>query len=384
MNNKKTILYIDIEGGYGGSSKSLYQMVTSIDKNKFEPIVFSKKKGPNYDKLVKANISCQIEKNIASFIPLKKNNIKNIIISLPKLFRTYKLIKRIIDLNPYIIHFNYEGLIPLHYLLCKFGLSSKSIIHFRSSATSPNFLYKIFSRHVNKSVDFLIFISENEKKIASLAGVNLKKIPHRVLYNPVEKISKVPPKKKGDKLRVIYIGTLDYYKGSKRLIELAKCLKKINAKVKINAFGTSPRHKKWFFLSRNIYKELKKQVIDLGLSDWLEYHGYTINPEDEMLKSDMLIHPSHYNDPWGRNIIEALSLGLPVITHGKYNIFVRNNVTGLIFEEWNINKYIDSLERLSNNKNKILKWSKNAISLSSKLFEKKKYGKSINKIYHNL
>ena len=384
MNSKKTILYIDIEGGYGGSSRSLYQMVTSIDKNRFKPIVFCKKKGPTYYKLIKADITCQIEKNITSFIPLKKNNLKNLIVTLPKFFYVYRLIKKIIDLNPDIIHLNYEGLIPLHYLLCKFGLSSKSIIHFRSSATAPNFLYKIFSRHINDSVDFLIFISENEKKIASLAGVNLKKKPHSVLYNPVEKILKKPPKRKNDELRVIYVGTLDYYKGSKRLIELAKCLKKINAKVKISAFGTSPKNKKWFFLNRNIYEELKNKVINLGLSDWLEYHGYTVNPEEEMIKSDILIHPSEYNDPWGRNVIEALSLGLPVITHGKYRVFVRNNFTGLIFEEWNVNKYIHSLKNLSQNKDQIYIWSKNALNLSRKLFEKKNYGKSINSIYLNL
>ena len=47
-------------------------------------------------------------------------------------------------------------------------------------------------------------------------------------------------------------------------------------------------------------------------------------------KADLLIHPSRNNDPWSRTIIEAMVLGVPVISHGKYNKFVKHNITGFL------------------------------------------------------
>ena len=72
MINRKIILYLDIEGGFGGSSKSLYQLISSINKNKFKPIVYCKKNGPIVKKYNEDKIACFVEPQIASFIPLKK------------------------------------------------------------------------------------------------------------------------------------------------------------------------------------------------------------------------------------------------------------------------------------------------------------------------
>ena len=41
---KKKILFIDIEGGFGGSSRSLLNIVLNLNKKQFSPIVLCKKK----------------------------------------------------------------------------------------------------------------------------------------------------------------------------------------------------------------------------------------------------------------------------------------------------------------------------------------------------
>ena len=92
---KITILYIDIEGGFGGSSKSLFTMVSSINLDKYAPIVFCKKRGPIYEKLINKGIKCYIEPSINSIIPLRKNNIKNWLAHAPKFLFIKKLVKRI-------------------------------------------------------------------------------------------------------------------------------------------------------------------------------------------------------------------------------------------------------------------------------------------------
>ena len=89
------------------------------------------------------------------------------------------MLKKIISLKPDILHLNYEGLVPLHFLLVE--KSFKTVLHFRSSAIHPNFLYKLFALHINRKIDYLIFISENEKEVALRAGIDLKNKPHCVL-----------------------------------------------------------------------------------------------------------------------------------------------------------------------------------------------------------
>ena len=51
---KITIVYIDIEGGFGGSSRSLLNIVYNLDKKIFFPIVICKKKRA-YNKEIKRN-----------------------------------------------------------------------------------------------------------------------------------------------------------------------------------------------------------------------------------------------------------------------------------------------------------------------------------------
>ena len=42
---KLNILCLDIEGGHGGSSKSLFNSIKYLNKDKFKPIVICKKNG---------------------------------------------------------------------------------------------------------------------------------------------------------------------------------------------------------------------------------------------------------------------------------------------------------------------------------------------------
>ena len=386
MNNKITVLYIDIEGGFGGSSISLYNMVLSLNLKNFEPIVFCKKKGPTYKKLSKMGISCHIEPSITSIIPLKKNNLKNWLINSHKLLFMKGLVNKILQLNPDILHLNYEGLIPLHYILKKNRFLGKTVLHFRSSLAPPNFIYKFYAKHINKSVDFLIFIVETNREVALKAGVRLDKNNHKIMYNPVNFISKFIKKntKSERVLKVVFLALLDKYKGPYRLIEIAEILKNLNSNVKIDAYGESPSKKRYIFWERNILDELRKVVIKKNLNKWIEFHGHTYSPEKILSNSDVLIHPSLSNDPWGRNIIEALSMGVPVISHGNFDKFVKNNINGLLFSEWNAFNYGEALNKLSKNRILIEKWSLNSIDLAKENFKREKYGKTIMSVYKKI
>jgi len=386
MNKKITILYIDIEGGFGGSSISLCNMVLSLNLETFKPIVFCKKRGPTVDKLLKYGIDCQIEPTITSIIPLKKNNLKNYIANSYKLLLMKGLVKKIVNLNPDILHLNYEGLVPLHYILKRNKFSGKTVLHFRSSLAPPNFIYKFYAKHINKNIDFLIFIVEINRNIALEAGVNLEKNNHKIIYNPVNSISNFKKKnlEKKSVLKVVFLALLDRHKGSYRLLEIAEILRQLKSNVKIDVYGGSPNKSKNIFWKKNIIEELRKEVSYKGLAKWIKFHGHTYSPEKILSNADVLIHPSFSNDPWGRNVIEALSMGIPVISHGNYDIFVKNNFTGLLFKEWNAMSYGKALDELSKDKKPLEYWSLNAIEFAKKNFSKELYGQSIENVYNNI
>ena len=62
-----------------------------------------------------------------------------------------------------------------------------------------------------------------------------------------------------------------------------------------------------------LYKEnIMKLYDDLNLKDQLTFMGYKNGPEKYLADFDVLVLPSH-NEPFGRVLIEAMALGVPVI-----------------------------------------------------------------------
>ena len=73
------VLHLDIEGGYGGSSRSLRYLVQGLKEFSVDSEVWHAKRGPSFLANKKNKIKCKVNSNIVSIIPLKKNNFKNLI-----------------------------------------------------------------------------------------------------------------------------------------------------------------------------------------------------------------------------------------------------------------------------------------------------------------
>ena len=156
-------LHIDIENGFGGSSRSLSYLIKNFERKYIKPEVWVAKEGPAIERNKKNGITCKLNKNISYIIPVKRKNLLNILMSLPKLFCLFKLAKDIKNNNHDILHLNHEGLLPLAYLLKISGYRKKIVLHKRG-IFFINFYSKIFIKLI-KYVDGIIFISDKEKKI---------------------------------------------------------------------------------------------------------------------------------------------------------------------------------------------------------------------------
>lgn len=169
---------------------------------------------------------------------------------------------------------------------------------------------------------------------------------------------------------ILFVGKLREYKGVKYLIEAMQ-----NVDAKLNIVGNGEKE-----------DDLKKLTTDLNL-----VHKITFNTnasDDDLLRfykeSHLFVLPSiNEAEAFGVVQLEALSSGLPVInTQLKSGVpYVSlDNVTGFTVEPENIEQLQDSINKIFNNAELYLKFSKNALA-RAKEFSIDKMVEKYQKIY---
>ena len=62
-----------------------------------------------------------------------------------------------------------------------------------------------------------------------------------------------------------------------------------------------------------------------------------------LVACDALIKPTREANPWGRDILEGMAAGKPVISLGTYNRFVEHEVTGVLHPEYRVDALADAI-----------------------------------------
>ena len=73
---------------------------------------------------------------------------------------------------------------------------------------------------------------------------------------------------------------------------------------------------------------LQARIALLGIEDLVIIHGWVDDVEKEMRSVVLVIRPDLSGSPWGRDIIEAMSLGKAILATGDEDIFVKNGING--------------------------------------------------------
>ncbi len=372
-------LHLDIENGYGGSSRSLSFFLKYIDQRIIQPEVWIAREGPALKRNKKNKIQCRVNNNIKYLIPVKQKNILNFIISIPKILKLIKLAKQLLKHDHDILHLNHEGLLFLAFILRLNGYKKKIILHKRSMFFI-NFYSKAFIK-LTKYVDGIIFISEKEKK-NFFELIKYTNIKNQIIYNSYEQINiKNITIKKKKFYKAIYLGTLNYYKAPDRIIDLAFLTKKRKIPIKYEIFGKEIRRKRFFNRKEIDFRYLKDKIDKLSLRDTVFLKNQTMNPKQKLLNSDLLIRPSRRNDNWGRDIIEAMSTGTFIISTGKERIFLTHEINGIVTSKWDIKYLADIISLYLKNKKKLYNIKKNAYNFATKNFNAKKNSQTTQKFF---
>ena len=83
-----------------------------------------------------------------------------------------------------------------------------------------------------------------------------------------------------------------------------------------------------------------------GVGDMFVFVGHVADPESVLEACDALAKPTREDNPWGRDILEALGAGKPVISIGRYNRFVETDVTGVLLARYDSEAAADALVAL--------------------------------------
>jgi glycosyltransferase involved in cell wall biosynthesis len=384
MNRPFKILYLDHEGGWGGASRSLYYLVKGLDRSRFEPVVWHRKEGPIQKSYESVNIRAKRSPDIVSILPLKNKNWKNILVTMPRIRHLPGLLLRMKKESPDLIHYNYEGLLPVAFLfrrICK----TPAVMHIRHHFPECG-PASWAARKIARNIDHLFFITENERDKFIELGVDLKKLSHSVVYNGVDEefrpIGKERPM--GRAVVILFLGNISSTKGIDRLVDIAAVLQDRKILFKMLICGKPDRQKK-FLVFRNRYEEnIRLRIQSLGLTGHINFVGHVADPRERLAEADILIRPSRRNDPWGRDVIEALSMGVPVIATGSSECFIKDDENGFLIAEYSADAFAEKVCLLVENPHLLKKMSQCALESAERFFHGGDTIKAVESVYTRL
>lgn len=230
-------------------------------------------------------------------------------------------------------------------LFVAFDSTSKKIhwLHYDYKISNSNAKYDKLFKKILPKFDKIIAVSEGVmndfNNIYNLQN-KTKVIPNLIDTNKIIEKSKSTIETKKSNLEIISVGRLHYMKGYDRFIDAISRLNKegyLN-QVSFKIYGDGPEK-----------INLKNKILDLNLNQIVKLEGKTDNPYKYMKNADLFVLSSVY-EPFGLVIIEALTLGTPVIAteNSATNKLIKNNVNGLIVENSIDGIYLGLKEILTN------------------------------------
>ena len=254
-----------------------------------------------------------------------------------------------------IVHFNHEGLFYLaHWLRPKTDIPFT--MHIRTNLL-PTIYSRAQARTISNVIDHIIFITENEQD--SWKQLGLEPCQESVLYN-IAGISRIdidtyPQLSTDDRFKVAVLGNFAWIRGIDRLVEVASELVTRGRTDILFVVAGDMRLRGNLSGELNKFKRNKKTledyIISKGLGHMFRFLGHITEPARLLVGCDILLRLSRDNNPWGRDVIEALGSAKPVIATGKYDTFVKPGETGILLESYSPDLVVNNIIQLCDDKN---------------------------------
>ncbi|WP_434655850.1 glycosyltransferase family 4 protein [Thermoanaerobacterium thermosaccharolyticum] len=225
---------------------------------------------------------------------------------------------------------------------------------------------------IHKRSDIQVFVSKYlADKYAYKKGHIIIANENRITEDIIVKIDQIKMRDENTPFKILFIGRLSPEKGIFDLLKAVQKIRDENLILTIIGDGI-----------------LKDKIIDYvninNLTDKVNIKGYAKWGKQlfDIIKSNhVLILPS-YSEGLGLVILEAMSMGVPVIASNVGGIpeIVYNNYNGLLFEPGNIDELVNKIKYLINNEKIRYNLSINSVNLA----KENTIEKQMNKILEEL
>lgn len=349
------VLCLDIEGGYGGSSRSLFEYIRHLPEG-FEVEVWCRRDGPIRRRYEALGIACRIVPSLphVSSLPRFTRNLAVYGLFIRKWWAARRLrreLLREIVQRFDLVHFNHEGLFLLAAWLRRRTRKPFSM-HVRTNLWKTAFA-RWQCRTAAAAIDHLVFITENEEASFRAHGGNPREaavIPNIVSLPEVhpEPLAEI---KLDASYRIACLSNYSYTRGLDRLIDVAEVLKEherhdIRFVVAGNMALSSGMPGELGRLGRQ-GKGLGDFAAARGVAPYFQFLGHVGEPERVLSACHALAKPTREANPWGRDILEAMAYSLPVFSVGTYDRFVETGETGVLQNPFDAAELAGWIERLA-------------------------------------
>ena len=186
------------------------------------------------------------------------------------------------------------------------------------------------------------------------------------------------------RFKVLYLGNLSFPKGVDRLIEIAKVLKQMGAYQVVFLVCGEERGKRNPLGRSCMLRELQQSVKEDLLEDMVFFAGFQNNPEMLISCSDVIIRVSRYNDPWGRDVIEGIVGGKPVLATGDNSVFIEEGINGYLFEDFNARKMAEKIVFLAETLKAYQQIAQANLDKGATLFSGEAIARQVSRMYEGL
>ena len=350
MSTKKLrVLCLDIEGGYGGSSRSLFESIAHLNRAHIDAEIWCKRNGPIQDRYDAISVPVHVTAAMPKVSSLSRlsRNLYTYGLFIFDWLKSRSFRRRLMKAaeNVDVVHFNHEALFLLARWL-KPRTKAALSMHIRTNLYGTPFC-RWQTRSIVNTLDHLVFITENERRsVSDYSGLDAG---GTVIFNIVQPNDALPNDKvpNDGRFKVACLSNYAWIRGLDLIIDLAKILR-ANDRRDIQFIMAGNMR-----LTRSLPGALGKIAAaggtledyahENGVSDWFLFLGHVPDPERVLAACDALIKPTREANPWGRDIQEGLAAAKPVISIGTYDKFIEDRVTGVMPKSFDAN---DMAERI--------------------------------------
>ena len=332
------VLCLDIEGGYGGSSRSLFESVRHLDRSVVAIEVWCRREGPIQARYQALGVPCRVWPSMPSVssLPRFSRNLYAYGRAALAFHRAGPFREALAEAasNVDVVHFNHEGLFLLARWLSE-RADTALTMHIRTMLHDGLFA-RCQSRTIVRSTKACVFITENEQRNMRRLGGSPR--AGNVIYNVVvpadTAIAAHPALVSDGRAMIACLGNYAWIRGIDRLVDVAAAIATEGRRDILFVVAGDMRVKDRKSPALREIARLGGSLADYaearGVADMFVFLGHVAEPERVLAGCDMLVRPSREANPWGRDVLEAMAAGLPVVTIGSYDRFVEDGVTGVL------------------------------------------------------